>query len=166
LFAAYLDCPVDAITGRGTGIADERVRHKARIIQAALDTNRALLTDPLNTLAAVGGLEIAGICGFVLGAAAHRLPVIVDGFISTAGAVAACAMQPATRDYLLFSHMSQEQGHRHILEKLDAKPILDLDMRLGEGTGAALAMTVVDAALKIYNEMATFSAAGVSDKDG
>ena len=164
LLAAYLGCPVEAITGRGTGIDDQRLAHKIEVIKRALAVNRDQLADPLGTLAALGGFEIAGIAGLCLGGAAHRLPVVVDGFISTAGAVAACALCPAVREYLIFSHLSQERGHRVIMEKLGARPVLDLDMRLGEGTGAALAMSIIEAALKIYNQMATFSGAGVSQK--
>jgi nicotinate-nucleotide--dimethylbenzimidazole phosphoribosyltransferase len=162
LLAAYLDCQVEDITGRGTGIDDARLAHKITVIKRALTVNRERLTDPLDTLAALGGFEIAGIAGLCLGAAANRMPVIVDGFISTAGAVAACAICPAVREYLIFSHLSQEQGHRVIMERLEARPVLDLDMRLGEGTGAALAMGIVEAAIKVYIEMATFSGAGVS----
>ena len=164
LMAAYLDCPVEGITGRGTGIDDQQLAHKVSVIQRALEVNREKLADPLGTLAALGGFEIAGIAGLCLGGAAQRLPVVVDGFISTAGAVAACALCPAVREYLIFSHLSQERGHRVIMEALAARPVLDLDMRLGEGSGAALAMGVIEAALKIYNQMATFSGAGVSTK--
>jgi len=165
LFAAYLDLPVESITGRGTGVDDAGVARKVRAISQALETNRDLLTDPLGVLAAVGGLEIAGICGLVLGGAASRVPVVVDGFISTAGAVAAMQFVPAAQEYILFSHRSEEQGHRAIMERIGGRPLLDLSLRLGEGTGAALAMTLVDAALRIYNEMATFSSAGVSDQE-
>lgn len=164
LLAAYLGCPVEDITGRGTGIDDQRLAHKIEVIKRALDVNRDQLADPLGTLAALGGFEIAGIAGLCLGGAAQRLPVVVDGFISTAGAVAACALCPAVREYLIFSHLSQERGHRVIMEALKARPVLDLDMRLGEGTGAALAMGVIEAALKIYSQMATFSGAGVSQQ--
>lgn len=164
LLAAYLGCPVEDITGRGTGIDDQRLAHKIAVIKRALDVNRDRLADPLGTLAALGGFEIAGIAGLCLGGAAARVPVVVDGFISTAGAVAACALCPAVREYLIFSHLSQERGHRVIMEKLGARPVLDLDMRLGEGTGGALAMTIIEAALKIYNQMATFSGAGVSQQ--
>ncbi|MFO7871149.1 MAG: nicotinate-nucleotide--dimethylbenzimidazole phosphoribosyltransferase [Kiritimatiellia bacterium] len=163
LYAAYLDMPVEVITGRGTGIDDDKLRNKIGIIEKALSVNSAALTDPLSTLAALGGLEIAGICGLVLGGAARSVPVVVDGFISTAGAVAAMQMKPEVRDYLFFSHVSRERGHRAIMEKLDASPLLDLDLRLGEGTGGAVAMTIIDAAIKVYNEMATFSSAKVSD---
>ncbi len=162
LFTAFLDCPVESVTGRGTGINDEALQNKIAVIKQALEVNRARLTDPLNTLAALGGFEIAGIAGLVIGAAACRMPVVVDGFISSAGALTAVQMNPHIRDYLFFSHLSQEKGHRHFMEAFGARPILDLDMRLGEGTGAALAMPVIEAAIRIYNEMATFSGAGVS----
>lgn len=164
LFAAYLRCAVEKITGRGTGIDEARLPHKIEVIRKALDVNRKRLTTPLGTLAAVGGFEIAAICGMVLGAAACRMPVVVDGFISSAGALAACRLCPTVKDYLFFSHLSQEHGHRAILRQMSARPILDLDMRLGEGTGAALAMLVIEGAVKIYNDMATFSSAGVSEK--
>ncbi len=162
LFVAYLGCDVREMTGRGTGVDDERLALKVAVIRQALIVNEDRLDSPDGILAALGGYEIAGICGLVLGAAARRVPVVVDGFISTAGALAACRMCPAAADYLLFSHCSHEQGHRKALGSMDARPLLDLDMRLGEGTGAALAMTLVDASIKIYNEMATFSSAGVS----
>ena len=164
LLAAYLGCMVEDITGRGTGIDDHRLAHKIMVIKSALAVNRPGLVDPLGILAALGGFEIAGIAGLVLGGAANRVPVVVDGFISTAGAVAACAICPNAREYIVFSHLSQERGHRTIMQALKARPVLDLDMRLGEGTGAALAMSVIEAAVKIYNEMATFSGAGVSQK--
>lgn len=165
LFSAYLDIPVEDITGRGTGIDDTALKNKIEVIKRALDVNRDRMETPLDIMAAVGGLEIAGICGLVFGAASRSVPVVVDGFISTAGAVAACAMNENVKDYIFYSHMSQEKGHRKIIEKLGVRPILDLDLRLGEGTGGALAMTVIDAAIKIYNEMATFSSAGVSEKE-
>jgi len=162
LFAAYLDCSPSTVTGRGTGIDDSRLAHKCQVIETALAVNASNLRDPVATLAALGGFEIAGICGLILGAAAQRIPVVVDGFISTAGALAACRITPAVKDYLFFSHLSREQGHRIVMEKLQIRPVLDLDMRLGEGTGAALAIPVIEAAIKIYNEMATFDSAQVS----
>jgi nicotinate-nucleotide--dimethylbenzimidazole phosphoribosyltransferase len=164
LFAALLPCEAEAITGRGTGIDDKALDRKIGVIKQALEMNKHRLTDPLNTLAALGGFEIAGICGLVLGAAAQEMPVVVDGFISSAGALAACRMCPAAADYLFWSHRSDERGHAEFFKRFNAKPILDLGMRLGEGTGAALAMQVVEAAVKMYNEMATFSSAGVSGK--
>ena len=164
LFAACLRCPVEDITGRGTGIDDARLAHKIAVVKQALVVNRERLGDPVGSLAALGGFEIAGISGLVLGGAACRIPIVVDGFISTAGAMVACAICPAAREYLVFSHLSQELGHRVILEALGARPVLSLDMRLGEGTGAAIAMGIIEAAVKVYNEMATFSGAGVSQQ--
>jgi len=164
LYCALLECDPADITGRGTGVDDDGMQRKITTIGQALHVNSERLSTPLSTLAALGGFEIAGIAGLILGGAANRIPVIVDGFISTAAATVAVAMCPAAKDYLLFAHMSHEQGHQQILARLNVTPILDLGLRLGEGTGAALAMTIVDAAIKIYNEMATFSSAGVSNR--
>lgn len=165
LFSAYLGCTPAEITGRGTGVDDLRFRHKIHVIEQALLVNRSRLETPLGTLAALGGFEIAGIAGLVLGGAARGVPVVVDGFISTAAALAALRLQPAAADYVFFSHLSEERGHRAIMTHLRVKPILEFNMRLGEGTGAALAMNLVAAAVKMYNEMATFSGAHVSTKD-
>ncbi|ASQ91645.1 nicotinate-nucleotide--dimethylbenzimidazole phosphoribosyltransferase [Prosthecochloris sp. GSB1] len=162
LYASMLDLPVETITGRGTGIDDTTLARKASVIRRALDVNAGTLATPLEKLASLGGFEIAGICGLILGAASVRLPVVVDGFISSAGAVAAMQLSCKVSDYLFFSHLSNEQGHKAVMKSLGAKPILDLDLRLGEGTGAALAMQVIEAAVRIYNEMATFSSASVS----
>ena len=164
LFAALLPCDVRDVTGRGTGIDEDTLRHKGATIERALAVNRQLLTDPLSTLAAVGGLEIAGICGLILGAASRRVPVVIDGFISSAGALVACKLCPPVEEYLLFSHLSTEAGHAVFFKRLNVRPLLDLGMRLGEGTGAALAMFIIEAAVKIYNEMATFDSAGVAKK--
>jgi len=166
LFAAYLGLKPATITGRGTGVDDTRLKHKISVIEKAIAFNQASLTDPLSILATLGGLEIAGIAGLVLGGAANRVPVVVDGFISTAGALAAIKLQPAAADYIFFSHLSEEAGHRVVMKAIDIKPILDLNMRLGEGTGGALAMTIIQASLKMLNEMATFSSAHVSGKEG
>lgn len=166
LFAAYLGLNPALITGRGTGVDDARLHHKISIIEKAIAINRASLTDPLSILAALGGFEIAGIAGLVLGGAANRIPVVVDGFISTAGALAAIKLQPASADYIFFSHLSEEAGHRAVMNAIGIKPILDLNMRLGEGTGGALAMTIIQASLKMVTEMATFSSAQVSGKEG
>ena len=165
LFAALLQCPVEKITGRGTGIDDKTLAHKQEVIQSALDVNSDRLNNPLSTLAALGGLEIAGICGLILSAAAHRMVVVVDGFISTAGALVACKMCDAVSDYFFFSHLSDEAGHGVFFDHFDDTPLLNMNMRLGEGTGAALAMSLIEASVKIYNEMATFESAGVTDKD-
>jgi len=164
LYSVLLDVPVESITGRGTGIDDERLKHKIGIIKKAIEVNASRSTTPFGALAALGGYEIAAIAGFVLGAASCRVPVVVDGFISSSGAVVALKLCPAVEDYLFFSHLSNEQGHRVVMQKLGARPILDLDLRLGEGTGAALSMQLIEGALKIYNEMATFSGAQVSEK--
>jgi len=164
LYSVLLDLPVETITGRGTGIDDERLTHKISVIKRAIEVNAAQSTTPFGALAALGGYEIAAIAGFVLGAAACKVPVVVDGFISSSGAVVALKLCPAVDDYLFFSHLSNEQGHRVVMLKLGARPILDLDLRLGEGTGAALSMQLIEGALKIYNEMATFSGAQVSEK--
>jgi nicotinate-nucleotide--dimethylbenzimidazole phosphoribosyltransferase len=164
LFAALLPCPVEEITGRGTGIDDTTLERKTDLIRKALEVNREDRSSPLETLAALGGLEIAGICGLILGAASRRVPVVVDGFISSAAALCACRLCPQVRGYLFFSHFSAEAGYARFAEMMGIRPILDLGMRLGEGTGAALAMQVIEAAVKIYNEMATFDSAGVAGK--
>lgn len=166
LYSVLLGLPVEAVTGRGTGIDDARLEHKKNIIRQSIAVNASRCTSPFGVLAALGGYEIAAITGFILGAAACRLPVVADGFISSAGAVVAMKLCPAAGDYLFFSHLSSEPGHRVVLEELGTRPILDLDLRLGEGTGAALAMQIIEAAVKVYNEMATFSSAGVSEKSG
>ena len=156
--------PAAETTGRGTGI-DESVRmHKVAVIQQALDLHRPDMMDPLDVLAKVGGLEIGGLTGLILGTAAARVPVVLDGFIAGAAALIAVGLQPLCREYLIASHRSVEQGHRVVLDHLRLKPLLDLDLRLGEGTGACLGMDLVCAAIKIYTEMATFDEACVSDK--
>ena len=165
LYSVLLPCDVRDITGRGTGIDDNTLKRKVNVIEKAIVVNKACFTDPLHTLAALGGLEIAGICGLILGAASRKVPVVVDGFISSAAALVACKVCRPVKEYLFFSHLSAEAGHGVFIEKYGVQPILNLGMRLGEGTGAALAMTVIEAAIKIYNEMATFDSAGVSNKD-
>ncbi|MBO8093682.1 MAG: nicotinate-nucleotide--dimethylbenzimidazole phosphoribosyltransferase [Prosthecochloris sp.] len=164
LYASLLDLPVEMITGRGTGIDDMTLGRKISVIKQSLEMNRDRLSTPLEKLVALGGFEIAGICGLVLGAASLKVPVVVDGFISSAGAVAAMKLSCGVSDYIFFSHLSNEQGHKTIMNRLGARPILDLDLRLGEGTGAALAMQLIEASVKIYREMATFSSAGISGK--
>jgi nicotinate-nucleotide--dimethylbenzimidazole phosphoribosyltransferase len=164
LFAALLPCEVEEITGRGTGIDDATLIKKIQVIKKALAVNKKHLSNPINVLAALGGFEIAGICGLILGAASYRIPVVVDGFISSAGALVACKMCEEVKEYLFFSHCSDEKGHKAFFKLFGVEPILDLQMRLGEGTGAALAMPIIEAAIKIYNEMATFTSAGISKK--
>jgi len=155
---------VEEITGRGTGINDETWRHKVQVIKDSIALNRPDPSDAVDVLSNIGGAEIGGIAGLIIGAAANRVPVVIDGFISTAGALIAYSLDPKTKDYMFAAHMSQETGHKAMLEKIGLRPILDLDLRLGEGTGAALAMFVIEAGLKIYKEMATFGEAGVSEK--
>ncbi|RLB05252.1 MAG: nicotinate-nucleotide--dimethylbenzimidazole phosphoribosyltransferase, partial [Deltaproteobacteria bacterium] len=152
----------DEIAGRGTGLDDEGLRKKIEVIRKVLDINRPDPSDPLGVLAKVGGFEIGGICGWILGGATERVPVVVDGFISTAAALLAVSLEPKVKDYLFAGHLSDEKGHRKTLQYLGLKPLLDLNMRLGEGTGAALAFHIVEAGVKILAQMATFEGAGVS----
>jgi len=152
------------LAGRGTGLDDAGVRHKVRVIERALEFHRTSLTSGESILSAVGGFEIAAMAGVCLAGPALRVPVVVDGFIATAAAAAAEKIYPGLFEYLFFSHRSAEGGHALALEKLGVRPILDLDMRLGEGTGAALAMNVLQSALDLFHSMATFSSAGVSGK--
>ncbi|HSB30260.1 MAG TPA: nicotinate-nucleotide--dimethylbenzimidazole phosphoribosyltransferase [Candidatus Sulfobium mesophilum] len=155
---------VTDLTGRGTGINDEALNNKIRVIEDSISVNKPDPNDPVDVLSKVGGAEIGGIAGLIIGAAAMKIPVVIDGFISTAGALIAHSLEPRTKDYMFAAHTSVEKGHKAMLERIGLKPILDLDMRLGEGTGAALAMLLIEAGLKIYKEMATFGEAGVSDK--
>jgi len=157
--------PVTRVTGHGTGIDEATYRRKLSAIQRALAVNRPNPTEPLEVLSKVGGFEIAGLVGVILGAAQARRPVVIDGFISGAAALIAAALQPTVKGYLIASHLSQEPGHRIMLDHLGLQPLLDLNLRLGEGTGAALAISIVDAACKILNEMATFEEAGVSNAE-
>lgn len=154
--------PAAEVTGRGTGISDGALKAKAGVVKRALAANRPDPADPLDVLSKVGGAEIGGIAGLCLGAAANRVPVVVDGFISTAGALIAAGLAPGAAEYMFSAHLSGEKGHAAMLERLGLEPLLDLGMRLGEGTGAALAMGVIEAGLRIYREMATFGEAGVS----
>ncbi len=157
--------PVAEVTGRGTGIDEAGHVRKVAVIQHALDLHRPDRTDAIDVLAKVGGLEIGGLTGLILGASAARVPVVLDGFIAGAAALIAVGLQPRCREYLIASHRSVERGHQAILDHIGIKPLLDLDLRLGEGTGACLGMSLVCAAIKIYTEMATFDEAGVSGKE-
>jgi len=161
--ATLTGAPVAQVTGRGTGIGDEQLAHKVDIIERALTVNRPDPHDPLDVLAKVGGFEIGGIAGVILGTAAHHIPVVLDGFISGAGAVIAAGLAPQARDYLIAAHQSVEVGHRLVLDWLGLDPLLDFNLRLGEGTGAALGMWLIEAAVRILTEMATFAEAGVSE---
>jgi len=165
ILAAFSGKDPEGLTGRGTGIDETTRLHKAEIIRGALERNPADPADPIGVLSAVGGFEIAGMAGFLLGAAADRLPVAVDGFIASAAALVAVRLAPACLDYLIFSHESAESGHAIMLDLIGACPLLKLDLRLGEGSGAALAMNLVDTSLRLYREMATFGSAGVTQRD-
>ncbi len=154
--------PVAELTGRGTGLDDLQLAGKIKTIEKALTMNRPDPRDGIDILAKVGGFEIGGIAGLILGAASQRKPVVVDGLISTAGALIACSLEPFVRDYIICAHRSVEPGHMAMHEKMGKKPLLDLNLRLGEGTGAALAMNLVEAARAILTEIATFADAGVS----
>ena len=161
LFAALLPAAAADVTGRGTGLDDAGLAHKVDVIIRALEHHAIGAEDPLAALAAVGGLEMAAICGLCLGGASLRLAVVVDGFISSAGALTAMRLNPSVIDYLFFSHCSVEKGHRVFFERERLRPILDLDLRLGEGTGAAVAMQILEDSVRIYNEMSTFAEAGI-----
>ena len=158
--------PVAQVTGRGTGLDGPGLKRKIEVIERALEVNRPNPSDPLDLLRRVGGLEIAGLTGLIVGAASRRIPVVIDGFISTAAAALACALQPRVRQFLFAAHRSSEPGHDALLQFISQAPLLDLNMRLGEGTGAALCMALIESAAKLLNEMATFSSAGVSEAIG
>ncbi len=160
--AAMTGLDPSEVTGRGTGLDDRGLERKVEVIRKALEVNRPHPSDPLGILAGVGGLEIGAIAGVMLAAAAARRPVLVDGFISSAGALIAAGLHPMASRFMLASHLSVERGHAVILERLGLHPIIRANMRLGEGTGAALGFSLVEAALKILSEMATFGEAGVS----
>jgi nicotinate-nucleotide--dimethylbenzimidazole phosphoribosyltransferase len=162
--AAITGEPVEHIAGRGTGIDNEQLAHKAEVIRQALAVNQPDPKDPLDVLAKVGGFEIGGLVGVMLGAAAHRIPVVLDGFNSGSAALIAAGLSPGVRDYFIAAHNSAERGHRRMLKHLGLTPLLDLKMRLGEGTGAALGIFLAEAAVKLLNEMATFDEARVSKK--
>jgi nicotinate-nucleotide--dimethylbenzimidazole phosphoribosyltransferase len=153
------------VVGRGTGVDDAGLARKVAAVRRALEVNAEAAARPLGALAALGGLEIAGLMGVILEAASLRRPVVIDGFISTAAALAAAAVAPGCRDYMVAAHRSQELGHTAALAGLGLRPLLDLDLRLGEGTGALLALPILRAAVRILNEMATFEEAGVSDRE-
>ncbi|MDR0362124.1 MAG: nicotinate-nucleotide--dimethylbenzimidazole phosphoribosyltransferase [Planctomycetota bacterium] len=157
--------PVEGLCGKGAGLRPEGVKRKAGIIEESIALHKPDPSDPLDVLAKVGGLEIGAIAGLILGAAARRKPVLVDGFISTAGAMIAKALAPFVRDHFILAHASGEPGHPAMREWIGRDPLLHLDMRLGEGTGAALAMNLVEAAARILSEMATFEGAGVHEGD-
>ena len=156
---------VEEVTGKGTGIDDQQLTHKVGVIKQAIAVNKPDAKDGIDVLAKLGGYEIGGIAGLILGAAALKKPVVVDGFISTAGALIAYLLEPFVRDYIICAHKSVEPGHAFMQEKMHLRPLFDLNLRLGEGTGAAFAMHAVEAATAILTDVSTFAEAGVSKKD-
>lgn len=162
--AVITGAPVRAVTGRGTGIDEVMLERKIEVIEEALRVNQPDRGDPIEVLAKVGGFEIGGMAGVILGAASHRIPVVLDGFISGAAALLAYELQPRVKEYMIAAHRSVERGHACILEYLGLTPLLELNLRLGEGTGAALGISIVDAACKLLTEMATFGEAGVAEQ--
>lgn len=164
IFSVLGNLPVSQVTGRGTGIDDITLTKKISVIQQALDLHNPDPEDPIDILAKVGGFEIGGIMGLIIGAASKNIPVVVDGLVSSAGASLAIKLNPSIKDYIFSSHRSVEPGHQIFFDLLQSPPLFDLKMRLGEGTGAVLAFNMIEAAVKIYSEMATFKSAGISDK--
>ena len=163
VIAAFSGIPAAKLTGRGTGIDDDALANKIRVIEDALKLHQPDPDDPLDVLAKVGGFEIGGLAGLVVGAAAAGIPVVCDGLIATAGALIACELAPAAKDYLFASHRSVEAGHRFMHERLGVEPLLDLQFRLGEGTGAAVAMELIDAATRVLCDIKTFEEVAIVD---
>ncbi len=162
ILAVYSDKPLEQLVGRGTGLNDSGFTLKIKAIKEAIEFNNPDPNDPVGVLSKVGGLEIGAIAGLILGATVRRAPVVVDGFISTAGALIASKIEPRVCDYIIASHSSEEPGHKTMLKLIGLEPMLYTRMRLGEGTGAALAFSLVEASVKMINEMASFDEAGVS----
>jgi len=160
--AAITGAEVEKVTGRGTGISDENFNKKINVIKKGLNLNKPNSDDAIDVLSKVGGFEIGGIAGVILACAKNKIPVVIDGFISGAGALIAYKLNPLTKDYMIASHQSVEQGHKILLDYIGLKPLLNLNLRLGEGTGAALGINLVEVSIKILNEMATFEEADVS----
>lgn len=166
IIAAFSGLPLDQLTGRGTGIDDKGLQRKVAAIEKGLAVNQPDPRDALDVLAKVGGFEIGGLAGLVIGAAANGIPVVCDGFIATAGALVACELAPPARDFLFTSHYSVEVGHRYMLTRLERTPLLDLKFRLGEGTGAAAAMELIDMATRVLADIKTFEEVAIQDAQG
>ncbi|HED24170.1 MAG TPA: nicotinate-nucleotide--dimethylbenzimidazole phosphoribosyltransferase [Firmicutes bacterium] len=165
VMAALTGYEVSLVVGRGTGLDDAKLRHKQKIVEESLALHKPDPDDPIGVLSRVGGLEIAALTGLITGAAARRIPVVIDGFISSTAALAAVKLCPAVHHYLVPSHLSAESGHALLMDYLALQPYIHMDMRLGEGTGAVLAMHLIEAAARITLEMATFTDAGVSNRE-
>jgi len=164
LAAVFTGAPPEEVTGRGTGVDDATFKHKVEVVRRGLAVNRPDPADAVDALAKVGGFEIAGLVGVILAGAAYRLPVVLDGFIAGAAALVAARLEPTARTALIAAHRSAEPGHTRVLEALGLEPYLELGMRLGEGTGAALCIDLARAAVSVLTEMATFKSAGVTDR--
>ncbi len=162
--ACFTEKPIADITGRGTGLDDRGLKNKISVIRKSLSANKPDPSDAIDVLSKVGGFEIAGLAGIILAAASRKVPVVIDGFISGAAALIAFHLEPKIKDYMIASHCSVEKGHRVILKHMGLKPLLDLDLRLGEGTGAALGIGLAEASVKILTQMATFKKANVSER--
>lgn len=156
--------PVEDMVGRGTGIDDTRLANKIKIVKKALSVNKPNPNDPMDVLHKVGGFEIGGLVGVILSAASHRVPVVLDGFITGASALIAYKLEPEIKNYMFASHCSVERGHKVILDYIGLKPMFNLNLRLGEGTGSALGISLIEAGVKILTQMATFKEAGVSER--
>lgn len=163
IIAAFSGIAVEELTGRGTGIDDAALNNKIEVIKKALELNKPDASDAIDVLSKVGGFEIGGLAGLILGAARHSIPVVCDGLISTAGALIACEIAPMAKQYLFASHRSVETGHKFMHERLGLTPLLDLEFRLGEGTGAALAMELLDASTRILADIKTFAEVGIDN---
>jgi len=163
IIAAFSGIDVEKLAGRGTGIDDSALKNKINIIEKSLIKHKPDPKDPIDILSKVGGFEIGALCGLVLGAAQYSIPVVCDGLISTAGALLACELAPYAKSYLFASHCSVEKGHQFMLQSLGLKPLLDLDFRLGEGTGAALAIEIIDAATRVLADIKTFEETGINN---
>ena len=157
--------PLSEVTGRGTGLTNEQLAHKVAVLERTLEVNHPDPSHPLDVLAKIGGFEIGGLAGVILAGAAQGIPVVIDGFITGAAALIVVGIAPQVKDYLIASHLSAEAGHKTILEHLGLKPLLDLNMRLGEGSGAALGIFLAESSAKILSDMATFAEAGVSEEE-
>jgi nicotinate-nucleotide--dimethylbenzimidazole phosphoribosyltransferase len=160
--SVIIDSSPEAVTGRGTGLSPAAWQEKVKVVSRAIKINRPDPQDPLDVLAKIGGLEIGGLVGWILAGAAYNVPMVIDGFISTAAALLAVKFSPEVKNYLIAAHQSKEKGHKLMLKYLKLKPLLNLQMRLGEGTGAALGMFIIEAAIKIFHQVATFQQAQVT----
>jgi len=162
--ASFTGKSVEEVAGRGAGLDDLGLKNKIEVIKKSLFVNKPDSADAIDVLSKVGGFEIAGLAGIILAAASKKIPIVIDGFISGAAALVAFKIEPRVKEYMIAAHKSQEGGHKIILEHIGLRPLLDLDLRLGEGTGGALGIGLSDAAIKILTQMATFNSAGVSGK--